>query len=102
MIYIFYLVVCLYTDLYKFNLLPNVCLCLLLPNVTNSEAYCLRNVDEFAIPLFRTSLEKKCSKVCGPKYWNSLLKEIINFGLSSEHCFQSKLRYSLINKYLAE
>ena len=86
--------------MYKFKnkLLPNVCGCLLTLNVDYSlNTYCLRNVNDFASPLHRTSIREKCIKVCGPKYWNTVPIDIKT--IATEHSFKFNLRHSLIIKY---
>lgn len=95
---IYFFSICMFMYKFKYQMLPNVCQCLLMLNIEyNSSTYCLRNVGVFAIPLHRTTVRAKCIKVCGPKYWDSVSDDIKS--VPTEHNFKSKLRLSIIDKY---
>jgi len=82
---------------YKFNLLPEVCKCLLTLNADNNVTYNFRNVYNFSIPSHRTSLREKCLKVRGPKYWNSIPDDLKS--VDSIFVFKYRLRQLIIEKY---
>ena len=82
---------------YKFNLLPEVCKCLLTLNADNNVTYNFRNVYNFSIPSHRVSLREKCLKVRGSKYWNSIPDDLKSVDLII--VFKYRLRQLIIEKY---
>ena len=90
----YYAIVFTFLYKYKFNLLPEVCKCLLTLNADNNVTYNFRNVYNFSIPSHRTSLREKCLKVRGPTYWNSIPDDLKSVG--SIFVFKYRIRQLII------
>ena len=91
---------CVFLYKFKNQVLPNSCKCLLTLNINNNfNAYSLRKVSDFIIPLYRTTIREKSIKVFGPKVWDTVPNNIKI--QPTELSFKLNFRYSLINKYRA-
>ena len=79
-------------------MLPIACQSLLTLNMNNAAIYNLRRTNDFTIPSFRTNLRKKCIKISGPKFWDSIPLNLTL--ITSLNIFKNKLRTHFIDNYI--